>query len=110
MTYDIHITRTAERDLISAADYIERVLFNPDAADRLLDEAEKKINALSTYPKRFALADDPILKAWGIRFTHVNNYIVFYTVSDETHTVCIVRFLYEKREWTTILKQGISLE
>ena len=80
MSYDIHITRATERDLNSAADYIEFVLLNPQTADDLLDEAEKKIGELSTFPEKFALVDDPVLKAWGIRFTLVKNYIAFYVI------------------------------
>lgn len=110
MIYDIHITRAAERDLSSAADYIEFVLLNPQAADDLLDEAEKEIGELSTLPEKFALVDDPVLKAWGIRFTLVKNYIAFHVTSEESHTICIVRFLYGKRDWITILKQGFSLK
>ena len=107
MSYDIHITRAAERDLNSAADYIEFVLLNPRAADDLL---EKKIGELSTFPEKFALVDDPVLKAWGIRFTLVKNYIAFYVISEDNHTIYIVRFLYGKRDWITILKQGFSLK
>ena len=110
MNYDIHITHAAERDLNSAADYIEYVLLNPQAADSLLDAVDSKIGELSTFPKKFALVDDPVLKAWGIRFTLIKNYIAFYIISEENHTIYIVRFLYEKRDWITILKQGFSLE
>jgi plasmid stabilization system protein ParE len=110
MSYGIHITRAAERDLSSAADYIEFVLLNPQAADDLLDEAEKKIGGLSTFQEMFALVDDPVLKAWGIRLTLVRDYIAFYVISEENHTIYIVRFLYGKRDWITILKQGFSLE
>lgn len=110
MSYGIHITRAAERDLNSAIDYIEFVLLNPQAADALLDEAEMKIGELSIFPERFSLVDDPVLKAWGIRFMLVKNYIAFYVVSEENRTVYIVRFLYGKRDWVTILKQGFSLE
>ena len=110
MKYDIHITRATEKDLSNAADYIEFVLLNPQAADDLLDEAESKIGELSTFPEKFALVDDPVLKAWGIRFTLVKNYIAFYVISEENHTVYIVRFLYGKRDWITILKQGFTLE
>ena len=46
MTYQVHITKTAERDLISAADHIEFVLKNPKAADDLLDETDAQINSL----------------------------------------------------------------
>ena len=110
MSYDIRISRAAEKDLNSAADYIESVLHNPQAADDLLDEAEKRIGELAVFPEKFSPVDDPVLKSWGIRFTLVKNYIAFYVVSEETHTVSVVRFLYGKRDWITILKQGFSLE
>ena len=110
MKYDIHITNAAEKDLSSVADYIEVVLLNPMAADDLLEEAENKISDLSIFPKKYALVDDPVLKAWGIRFLLVKNYIAFYVISEENHTVYIVRFLYGKRDWITILKQGFSLK
>ena len=32
------------------------------------------------------------------------NYLAFYTVDDATQTVHIVRFLYGKSNWITILK------
>ncbi|MBO7675300.1 MAG: type II toxin-antitoxin system RelE/ParE family toxin [Atopobiaceae bacterium] len=110
MKYDIRITRAAEKDLSSAADYIEFVLLNPQAADDLLDEAEKRIGDLSTFPEKFALVDDPALKAWGIRLAPVKNYIAFYVVSEEDRTVHVVRFLYGRRDWTAILKRSFSLE
>ena len=110
MKYNIHITRVAEKDLSSAADYIELVLLNPQAADDLLDEAEAQINELTVFPEKYALVDDPVLKAWGIRFTMVKNYLAFYIISEQDSTVYIVRFLYGKRDWVSILKQGFSLE
>jgi len=36
MSYKIHITAAAERDLLKAADYIEFSIKNPDAADHIL--------------------------------------------------------------------------
>ena len=39
MSYQVHITSTAEHDIMRAADYIEFTLKNPDAADNLLDAA-----------------------------------------------------------------------
>ena len=44
MSYSIHITATAERDILRAADYIEFTLKNPTAAEHLLDAATKQIN------------------------------------------------------------------
>ena len=42
MNYQVHITKTAEHDIAKAADYIEFVLKNPQAADHLLDVATEK--------------------------------------------------------------------
>ena len=108
MTYAIHITQAAEKDLNSAADYIEHVLLNPQAADDLLDEAEGKVYALTCFPEKYPLVDDPVLKAWGIRFVPIKNYLAFYTVSEPDQSIYITRFLYCKRDWISILKNGFS--
>ncbi len=109
MSYRIHITQAAEKDLNHAADYIEFVLKNPQAANHLLDEAEKQIDSLSSFPKKYPLAEDKVLASWGVRFLNVNNYLVFYLVSDEGLTVTVVRFLYCKSNWLSVLRQGFSL-
>lgn len=109
MTYSIHITAAAERDMVNASGYIEFVLKNPKAADDLLDEAELKINALSSFPGKFPLVDDPLLSSWGIRYTQVKKYLAFYVISEEEQKVIVVRFLYEKSNWGFILKHGFSL-
>lgn len=109
MSYQIHITSTAERDIMGAVDYIEFNLKNPDAADHLLDEATKQINSLSDLPEKFRLADDPVLASWGIRFVIVNNYLAFYTIDEDRKLVIVVRFLYQKSNWNTILRNGFSL-
>lgn len=109
MSYLIHITKTAEHDIMQAADYIEFTLKNPDAADHLLDDTTEKIESLSDSPEKFNLVDDPLLASWGIRFTVVNNYLAFYTINEEKHLVIVVRFLYSGRNWKSILRQGFPL-
>lgn len=109
MNYSIHITAAAERDLNYAADHIEFVLKNPTAADNLLNKAEKQINSLSELPEKCQLVDDPVLASWGIRFITVENYLAFYTIDRKKNLVIVVRFLYQKSNWNTILRQGVSL-
>ena len=106
MSYSIHITATAERDILRAADYIEFTLKNPTAAEHLLDAATKQINSLSDMPEKYYLVDDPVL---AIRFIIINNYIAFYTIDKEKQTVIVVRFLYQKSNWNSILRQSFSL-
>ncbi len=107
--YNIYITATAERDIINASDHIEYVLKNSKAADDLLDETELKINSLSEFPKKFRLVDDPVLASWGVRFVVVNGYLAFYIINEDTKLVTIVRFLFQKSNWSKILRQGFSL-
>lgn len=109
MSYIIHITATAERDIIRAADHIEFNLKNPTAADHLFDVITKQINSLADMPQKFRLVDDPVLASWGIRYAIVNNYLAFYTIDEEKKMVIIVRFLYQKSNWNAILHQGFSL-
>ena len=109
MSYTIHITATAERDIIRAVDYIKYTLKNITASEHLLDVATEQINSLEELPERFQLVDDPVLASWGIRFIIVNNYLAFYTTDEENQLVIIVRFLYQKSNWNSILRQGFSL-
>ena len=98
-----------EHDIAKAADYIEFVLKNPQAADHLLDVATEKIGELTQMPEKLQLVDDSVLAVWGIRFIRVNNYLAFYTIDEDKKVVIIVRFLYQKSNWNTILRQGFSL-
>ena len=109
MSYQLHITSTAEHDIMRAVDYIEFTLKNPDAANNLLDIATEQINSLSDLPQKFQLVDDPVLANWGIRFVIINHYLAFYTINEEKQIVIIIRFLYQKSNWTSILRQGFPL-
>ncbi len=103
MSYRIYITPAAERDLNHAADHMEFVLKNPKVAADLPDEAEKQISSLSEFPEKYKLAEDPILLSWGIRFVAVAGYLAFYIISEEEKLVIVVRFLFQKSNWHSIL-------
>lgn len=108
MNYQVHITDRAQRDLESAADYIEYSLLNPTAADELLDAAEDTFASLSDMPQRIMLVTDEVLAAWRIRFIQVKNYLGFYNIDEERQIVHIARFLYLKRDWQTILRRDAT--
>ena len=107
MSYHLHITSVAERDISQAADYIEFVLKNPKAADDLLEETDQKINALLPFSQEHPIVEDKLLAAWGIRFTQIKNYLAFYVI--EENQVTVIRFLYAKSDWISILKVGFPL-
>lgn len=95
MSYQLHITSTAEHDIMLAVDYIEFILKNPQAAHNLLDAVTKQIGTLSDFPQKFRLVDDPVLASWEIRFVIINNYLAFYTINEEKQSVIVVRFLFK---------------
>ena len=110
MSYEIRITKAAEKDINNAADYIERILYNPQAVDALFDAIETKVANLAEFLQQFSVVDDSVLRTWGIRFAQVKNYLIFYTVSEQDKRVDILRFLYGKRDWASILGQELSME
>lgn len=65
MSYQLHITSTAEHDIMRAVDYIEFTLKNPQVADNLLDAVTKQIGTLSDFPQKFRLVDDPVFSQLG---------------------------------------------
>jgi toxin ParE1/3/4 len=54
-------------------------------------------------PLRNALVADERLAYKGIRKIMVDNYIVFYIVTEENKTVTIIRMLYGRRGWMNLL-------
>ena len=108
MTYSVHITPAAERDVANATDYIDQVLKNPKAADELLEAFLQQVNDLAAFPARHPLARDEILAAWGIRFLRIKNYIAFYLIDDAREMIYVIRFLYGKSNWASILKNSIA--
>ena len=107
MSYQIYITHKAECDINEAADYIEFTLMNPSAADNLLNKIEEEFNSLSFMPKQHQIIDDPFLSSHGIRMVVIDNYIAFYTVDESKKIVTIIRFIYGRRNWISILRQTL---
>ena len=102
--YHIDITEPAEDDISKAVKYIAEQLLNPSAARKLVDDAENAVYSLSDMPQRHALVKDDDLARLGFRFMPVKNYLIFYIIREEKKTVVIQRFLYNRRDWATILR------
>ena len=103
MSYRILVAAPAENDLREAVFYISHELKNNAAALRLLDEAEETIRSLREMPFRYAVIEDDLLGNQGVRMVRVKNYLLFYVVRDDAKTVTVLRFLYARRDWLSIL-------
>lgn len=104
MSYNVQISEPAKNDLKETLLYIANILKAPQAAENLYSPANEVFNSLSEFPKRNSLIDRRLLGLSNIRYALVKNYIAFYTVDDNSNTVTIIRFLYNRREWKNILR------
>jgi plasmid stabilization system protein ParE len=101
--YSVHITDIAEEEILTTVKYIADVLKAPIAANGLLDEIEKYATMLENTPDIFSFAPDDYLRAKGIRYVMVKNYMMFYTINETEKTIDVIRFLYGRRDWKNIL-------
>jgi plasmid stabilization system protein ParE len=101
--YNVLITEPAEADLRGIAEYIALGLKEPLTAQNLIVKIGEAILELEKMPFRYPLVNNERLASQGIRMLLVDNYIVFYIVSERNDSVTIIRILYGKREWSKIL-------
>lgn len=81
----------ARTDLLAIVEYIADD--NPDAAQRLKDEIERKAEELSEHPRRYKGG-----RVEGTREMLVRrNYIVVY--AEDPHSVVILRVLHTAQQW-----------
>ena len=101
--YNVFMTHTATEDLKSIASYIANELREPSIAIKLVGNIKEAVMSLEQMPTRHSLLSDANLVVQGIRKIMVDNYIVFYIVSEKDNVVTIVRILYSRREWFNLL-------
>lgn len=102
--YSVVITAHAEKDLLGITDYIADSLREPITAKRQLLRIKETVMGLSDYPTRHSLVLDENLAAKGYRFATADNYLIFYIVSPVEKTVTIIRVLYNRRDWQSLLQ------
>ena len=101
--YQIEITYPAENDLREIGNYITHELLEPETAKKIVNKIGAAIFSLEELPQRNSLVSDERLAHQGIRKIVVDNFIVFYIISEEDKILTIVRILYIKRDWMNLL-------
>jgi len=97
------MTQPAIDDLKNIVSYIANELREPITAKGLVSKIKEAIMSLSEMPARHSLVVDERLAMQGIRKIMVDNYIVFYAISDKDANVTVVRLLYGRRNWINLL-------
>lgn len=101
--HSVFMTHTATEDLKSIASYIANELREPSIAKKLVGNIKEAVMSLEQVPTRFSLLRDANLAVQGIRKIMVDNYIVFYFVSEKDNVVAIVRIIYSRRDLVHLL-------
>jgi Plasmid stabilisation system protein. len=104
--YKIEIEDAAERDMYDIFSYITQTLKEPALALRIYKSIKEQIGKLTTMPARNRVVDDQPYASIGVRRLFVENYIVFYVIDETILTVYVIRVLYNRREWQSILGAG----
>ena len=101
--YNVILETTAVLDLRGILDYITDILKQPEAAERIFLSIEKKVMALNVMPARHSIVRDETYAALGVRMMPVENYIAFYLIDEINLEVHVLRILYKRRQWQSLL-------
>ena len=102
---EVMFTEPAEYDLQDIEYYIFVDLCNPSASKRIVNGILDRAESLSYYPEKHPFVGDELLRNMGLRMTRFDNYNIFYYYASKFDTVYIIRILYNKANWESILKK-----
>lgn len=105
MSYQVLFTVTAKQDLREIALNIADISKNKDIAFNYVNEMQKKCDQLIDFPESGALPNDRVLRSLGYRFLIYKDYLMFYTVDQESETVYIQAAFNAKRDYIRALKK-----
>ena len=101
--YKVKISDFAKQDIRDTLIYIRDVLLNPIAAANTTEAILDGISKLDMMPERVAKVRDERLSRMGIRGLQIKNYTIFFRIKEEDSIVDVVRVLYSRRDWQSIL-------
>ena len=104
MKYKLDYLQIANNDIRSCALYIAEVRQAPTAAANLVREVRKKANNLRDTPYIYPEYHGEPRNEITYRVMPVKNYLVFYTVNEDSKTIEVHRFLYAGMDIATLLE------
>ena len=101
--YSIEISEPAENDLRDIILYISSQLSAPMTVMTMVDTIEGALLGLSEMPQKSPAVRDDRLVSMGYRKLLIKNYVVFFTIDEQSQVVNLERILYARRDWLRIL-------
>lgn len=108
MSMRIVYTDQARQDLKRIYEYIAYSLQSPQVARKMYQRLTRSARSLEYMPERNPLYREQPWREQGVRFLPVQNYLLFYTVNQETNTVTITRILYGGMDISRQLEESIE--
>ena len=97
MIYDVKITRQARLDLKTIYEYIANVLLEPVTAEKQYTRIENAVYSLDHMPERHRRYDKEPWRSRNLRVKPIDNFVLFYIVDNQNHTVTVMRIMYGGR-------------
>ena len=101
--YKVIIEDPAISDLRGIHNYIAETLKVPIAAQRIYTAIKTQVKTLNQNPQRCKLVNEEPFRTMGIRPLFVENYTAFFVIDEKNKKVHVLRILYNRREWQSIL-------
>ena len=97
--YQIRLLRLAEEDLNEIILFIAQD--NLSAAENIATKIEKNIQTLTNHPRLGKVPNEPDLAGAGYRYLIIDNYLIFYTIEEET--ILVHRIIHGARDYRRLL-------
>lgn len=102
--YEVRITEYALKAMRGIAHYIAYDLLAPQAAVNTLKAIRAEIKSLNAMPNRVPLTDDEPWRSEGIHKMPVKNYLVYFWINENEHTVHVTNVVYARRDQKNVLQ------
>ncbi|MBQ9535227.1 MAG: type II toxin-antitoxin system RelE/ParE family toxin [Clostridia bacterium] len=99
--YELRVLPLFEEDFKEIVDYIAHRLNNPAAAERLVDEVERAVQARLPIAESFEAYPSSRERKYPYYRIRVRNFTVFYVVIE--NVMELRRILYNRRDWKRTL-------
>lgn len=103
--YDLIILPEAQNDIRETVLYVARDLAAPRAALDLQDALQGGIDSLAIMPERIKIVDDQPWRDAGVRRIRVENYYIYFVISESAQEVRILAVIYVGRDQTRQMQE-----
>ncbi|MBQ3416294.1 MAG: type II toxin-antitoxin system RelE/ParE family toxin [Ruminococcus sp.] len=103
--YKLIIEPLAQEDIIDIVNYIKEVFVEPQIASRYYTGIKTELYTLSEFPKRYRPILTDRFPNEELRMIQIKNYGAFYTVDEKEREVKVIRVLYARRNWQSLLNR-----